>query len=68
MATIFGDVLYIPKSWDIYQPLTYQAFSAYPTSQLVPVGACTTYESISAKQGSRILPMKNAVFSAGWAM
>ena len=23
MATIFGDVLYIPKSWDIYQPLIY---------------------------------------------
>ena len=27
MATIFGDVLYIPKSWDIYQPLA----SALPT-------------------------------------
>ena len=30
MATIFGDVLYIPKSWDIYQPLEIKGHDHVP--------------------------------------
>ena len=42
MATILGDVLYIPKSWDIYQPLE-QVVSTRPGKRLHKLWKITSF-------------------------